>query len=129
MSNQVPSVRPSIVMVAGLVFMLALSGCDAVSSPSASVASCGAEEVAGGGISGIVVDTEGNPLNDIFLHFRALDGFSGSARTGADGTFVAMGVAGEFQITTTDIDYDELVRRVSVPCGELVEIELILTPR
>jgi len=94
-----------------------------------SAAPCTADAVADGGLSGSVVDPDGNPLNDIFVFIRALDGFSGSARTGEDGTFVAMGVAGEFQITTTDIDYDELVRRVSVPCGELVEIELILTPK
>jgi hypothetical protein len=37
-------------------------------------------------------------------------------------------VSGEFQLTTTDIDYDPLVREVTVPCGELVEVELVLVP-
>ena len=28
----------------------------------------------------------------------------------------------------TDIDYAEVVREVTVPCGELIEVELVLTP-
>lgn len=75
-----------------------------------------------------MVDAEGNPLNDIFIFIQTADGFRGTTRTGEDGVFTAPGVSGEFQITTTDIDYAELVRDVTVPCGELVDVELVLTP-
>ena len=89
---------------------------------------CGPDEVANGGINGTVVDAEGNPLNDIFILIQTPDGFRGTTRTGEDGVFTAPGVSGDFQITTTDIDYAEVVREVTVPCGELVDVELVLTP-
>ena len=120
--------------VALLLLVLALLACDlpappsASEVPSASDATCGPDEVADGGINGSVVDTEGNPLNDIFIFIQTADGFRGTTRTGEDGAFIAPGVSGEFQITTTDIDYVELVQEVTVPCGELVDVELVLTP-
>jgi hypothetical protein len=134
-----PSSRP-LVRRAGLgqaallLLVLALAACDLQTSPSASAAAsptidaCGPDEVADGGINGRVVDAEGNPLNDIFIFIQTADGFRGTTRTGEDGTFTAPGVSGEFQITTTDIDYAEVVRDVTVPCGELVDVELVLTP-
>jgi len=76
---------------------------------------------------GSVVDLEGNPLNDIFIAIEATGGLRGDTRTGEDGVFTSPGVSGEFRITTTDIDYGEVVRRVTVPCGELVDVELVLT--
>jgi hypothetical protein len=117
-----------------LVAILILAGCDLGGSPSPSpVASptkdvCGPDEVAGGGINGRVVDSEGHPLNDIFILIQTPDGFRGTTRTGEDGVFTAPGVSGDFQITTTDIDYAQLVQEVTVPCGELVDVELVLTP-
>ena len=117
-----------------LVLLFALVACDLSASPSASPITlpsddvCGPDEAAEGGINGSVVDAEGNPLNDIFIFIQTADGFRGTTRTGEDGAFTALGVSGEFQITTTDIDYAEVVRDVTVPCGELVDVELVLTP-
>lgn len=117
-----------------MVLALVLGACTTTPSPtssvvpSASAATCGPDEVAGGGINGTVVDADGNPLEDIFILIETNDGFQGKARTGADGVFTAAGVSGEFRITTTDIDYAELVRVVTVPCGELLDVELVLTP-
>ncbi|MDQ3691814.1 MAG: carboxypeptidase-like regulatory domain-containing protein [Chloroflexota bacterium] len=124
--------RPLLLAAVPLLIVLAACGPSgpAPVSPAASVISerCGAEEVLTGGIDGMVVDPEGNPLNDIYIFIQATDGFTGSTRTGEDGAFAAPGVSGEFQITTTDIAYAEVIRRVTVPCGELVEVELVLTP-
>ena len=117
-----------------LLVVIFLAACDPTSTPSASLspspsaAACGAEEVEGGGISGVVVDTDGNPLNDIFILIETTGGFRGDARTGENGVFTAPGVSGNFRISTTDIDHLPVVREVTVPCGELVEIELVLTP-
>jgi hypothetical protein len=117
-----------------LLVVISLAACDPTSTPSASPspspssAPCGAEEVEGGGISGLVVDPDGNPLNDIFILIEATGGFRGDTRTGENGVFTALGVSGHFRISTTDIDYQPLVREVTVPCGELVEVELVLTP-
>jgi hypothetical protein len=96
-----------------------------VASPSA--AACTPEEVADGGISGRVVDEGGDPLPDILI-LMTTSGFQGDVRTGEDGVFSAPGVSGDFEISTTDIDYRDAVRRVTVPCGELVEVEIVLTP-
>jgi hypothetical protein len=134
-----PSTRPlvrraALRSAALLLLVLALAACDLSASPSASLVAspsadaCGPDEVAEGGINGTVVDAEGNPLNDIFIFIQTADGFRGTTRTGEDGAFTAPGVSGEFQITTTDIDYAEVVRDVTVPCGELVDVELVLTP-
>ncbi len=117
-----------------LLLVLAIAACDlsappsAGSVPPASSELCGPDRAAEGGIDGIVVDAEGDPLNDIFIFIQTVDGFRGTTRTGEDGRFTAPGVSGEFQITTTDIDYAELVQNVTVPCGELVDVELVLTP-
>jgi hypothetical protein len=117
-----------------LVVLFFLAACDTTSapsvtpSPSPSISPCGAEEVEGGGISGVVVDTEGNPLNDIFILIETTGGFRGDTRTGENGVFTAPGVSGDFRISTTDIDHLPVVREVTVPCGELIEVELVLTP-
>ena len=117
-----------------LVVILILTACNigGSSSPSPAVSptpgSCGPDEVAGGGIHGTVVDPEDHPLNDIFVSIQTPDGFRGDTHTGEDGVFTALGVSGDFQITTTDIDYGEVVREVTVPCGELVDVELVLVP-
>ena len=120
------------VLLVSACFLLA--ACDVSGSPSASAsgtptgAGCTAEEVAAGGIDGRVVDPDGNPLNDILIQIRSTGGFQGTARTGEDGVFSAPGVSGEFQVTTTDLNYLELVREITVPCGEMVEVELVLSP-
>lgn len=114
--------------------LILLAACDLSASPSASTTgsptddTCGPEEVARGGIDGLVVDPDGNPVNDVLIQIRSTGGFLGRARTGEDGTFTSPGVAGEFQVRTTDIAYDPLVREFVVPCGELFEVELVLTP-
>ena len=117
--------------VAALLALIVLAACDPTASPtstpSPTTAACGADEVEGGGISGRVVDTEGNPLGDILVLIET-SGFTGETRTGEDGLFSAPGVSGDFRISTTDIDHDPLVRTLTVPCGELVEVELVLTP-
>lgn len=117
-----------------LLCLCLAAACDFSAAPSPSVpvsspsATCGAEEIAEGGIDGRVIDPDGNPLNDILIQIQTLGAFRGTARTGEDGVFTAPGVSGEFQLTTTDIDYDPLVREVTVPCGELVDVELVLVP-
>jgi hypothetical protein len=135
-----PETRPSIgrrasrlaAAVAALLALLTLAACDPTASPtgtpSPTAAACGPEEVEGGGISGRVVDTEGNPLGDILVLIEAPGGFVGEVRTGEDGVFSAPNVSGDFRISTTDIDHDPLTRLLTVPCGELVEVELVLTP-
>lgn len=120
-----------------LAVLAGLAACDTTASPtpspsapaaSASAAACSVDEIAGSGIDGLVVDTEGNPLNDIFIQIDNLGGFSGSTRTAADGVFTAPGVTGEFVMTTVDAAYDPVTQRVTVPCGETVDVELVLTP-
>jgi hypothetical protein len=119
-----------------LVLAATLAACDgstsasqaASATPSASSASCEPDEIAMSGIDGIVVDSDGNPLEDVLVQIDAGDGFTGDAHTTADGTFSAEGVTGDFVITTVDIAYDSVTRRVSVPCGETVDVELVLTP-
>ena len=129
-----PAGRGAFGSAALVLLLVVLAACDPTASPSASVASspsaaaCGAEQVEGGGISGRVVDTEGNPLSDILVLIEAPGGFTGEVRTGEDGLFSAPDVSGAFRISTTDIDHAPLVRTVTVPCGELVEVELVLTP-
>ena len=128
-----PSARPPAITV--LLAVALLVACDAPgpssSSPSASPSApavCGPDEIAAGGMAGSVVDGDGNPLEDILVQIDNGAGFTGSARTPADGTFAAPGVSGEFVITTLDIDYQSLTQRVTVPCGETVDVELVLTP-
>jgi hypothetical protein len=91
-------------------------------------APCGREEIEASGIAGTIVDTDGNPLSDILVQIDNTAGFRGSTRTPEDGSFTAPGVTGEFVITTVDIAYDPVTQRVTVPCGETVEVEIILTP-
>lgn len=117
----------------------ALAACDGTSpspsssgsgvSPSASAAAgCGPDEIAVSGIDGTIVDPDGNLLPDIFVQIETGDGFRGTTRTTDEGVFTAPGVSGDFVITTIDIDFDPITRRVTVPCGETVEVELVLTP-
>lgn len=130
---RLPSARPW--AISALLAVDLLVACDAPgpssptpsASPSAPVA-CGPAEIAASGIDGSVVDGDGNPLEDIFVQLDNGAGFTGSVRTPADGTFIAPGVSGEFVITTLDIDYESLTQRVTVPCGETVEVELVLAP-
>jgi hypothetical protein len=121
------------------VLVSALAACDAATptpspseggaSPSASADSrCGPDEIAASGINGTIVDPEGNLLPDIFVQLETSDGFRGTTRTTEAGVFTAPGVSGEFVITTIDIDYEPITRRVSVECGETLEVELVLTP-
>jgi hypothetical protein len=122
----------------GLVLLaLALGACDgsapvpsaSAASPSPSVAArCSPDQIETSGINGSIVDSDGNPLGDIFVQIATPDGFRGTTRTAEDGAFTAPGVSGEFVITTVDIDYATVTQRVSVPCGETVDVELVLTP-
>ena len=95
---------------------------------SAATGACSPDEIAASGIDGSVVDSDGNPLGDILLQIDNTAGFTGSARTPDDGSFTAPGVTGEFVITTIDLHYDSVTQRVTVPCGETVEVEIVLTP-
>ena len=120
---------------AALLVLVALAAaCDSAASPSASpspsdsAGPCGPDEIAASGIDGTVVDSDGNPLGDIFLQIEAGDGFRGTTRTGEEGIFTAQGVTGEFVITTVDIAYAPVTQRVPVPCGETIDVELVLTP-
>jgi hypothetical protein len=122
-----------------LVLVSALAACGAptsVPSPSPTGASpsptadaeCGPDEIAASGIDGTIVDPDGNLLPDIFVQLETGDGFRGTTRTTEEGAFTAPGVSGDFVITTIDIDYEPITRRVSVACGETLEVELVLTP-
>jgi hypothetical protein len=120
--------------VRALLAVALLVACNAPGPPSPSPASpsaeaeCGPDQIASSGIAGRAVDGDGNPLEDILIQIDNTAGFTGTARTPADGTFSAPGVSGEFVITTLDIDYESLTQRVTVPCGEMVEVELVLSP-
>ena len=121
---------------AALLVVLALfAACDTTATPSASASlpgpssgRCGADEIAASGIEGTVVGSDGEPLADIFVQIEAGDGFRGTTRTGEEGAFTAPGVTGAFVITTVDIAYAPVTQRVTVPCGETIEVELVLTP-
>lgn len=114
------------------VVLVACTTTQPSASPSAaataSAGACGPDEVAASGIDGSVVDGDGNPLGDILLQIDNTAGFTGSARTPPDGSFTAPGVTGEFVITTVDLHHDSVTQRVTVPCGETVEVEIVLTP-
>ncbi|MCA1570947.1 MAG: carboxypeptidase-like regulatory domain-containing protein [Chloroflexi bacterium] len=118
---------------ATLLACVLLGACDLSASPptsptdSATDDACTPEEVQEGGIDGRVIGPDGDPLNDILVIITAAR-FQGETRTGEDGVFSAPGVSGEFEISTTDIDYRPAIRQVTVPCGELLEVELVLTP-
>ncbi|MGH2417523.1 MAG: carboxypeptidase-like regulatory domain-containing protein [Candidatus Limnocylindria bacterium] len=130
-----PSTRtPRVVVSLGMLSLVAtFAACDVSSTPSVSAeppvsgAPCGPEEIAASGIAGSVVDTDGTPLEDILVQVDTGE-FNGTARTGADGAFSAPGVTGDFVLTTVDIAYDSVTQRVTVPCGETVDVELVLTP-
>jgi hypothetical protein len=122
------------ILVLSLLALLAVA-CNAPGpQPSSAPASaqgnvaCGADEIATSGIAGTIVDSEGTPLPDILVQIDNTAGFTGSTHTPEDGTFTADGVSGEFVITTVDLHYDSVTQRVTVPCGETVEVEIILTP-
>ncbi len=118
-----------------LVLLVLAAACDSTATPSASAppseaasGPCGADEIAASGIYGTVVDSEGTPLADIFVQIEAGDGFRGTTRTGEEGVFTAPGVTGDFVITTVDVGYAPVTEHVTVPCGETIEVELVLTP-
>lgn len=128
-----PSARSSVISALLGVALLVACNAPGPSSPTPSAspsadAACGPDQIASSGMAGSVVDGDGNPLEDILVQIDNGAGFTGSARTPADGTFSAPGVSGEFVITTLDIDYESVTQRVTVPCGETVEVELVLTP-
>jgi Carboxypeptidase regulatory-like domain len=122
-------------VLAALIVGVAITACDSVSAPSpvpgpsssAQAGPCIGDDLEASGIEGRVVDEEGNPLNDIAILIETPN-FHGDTRTGEEGVFTAPGVTGEFVITTIDIDYQEVTRRVTVACGETVDVELVLTP-
>ena len=129
------STRLRLLAVVALIAVTTLVACDTPGPPSASPSPsasppvvCGQDEIAAGGIAGTVVDGDGNPLPDILVHIDNTAGFSGSTRTPETGVFTAPGVSGDFVMTTVDIDYDSVTQRVTVPCGETVDVELVLTP-
>lgn len=128
-----PSVRaPHLALVAALLAAL-VAGCDGAAAPSGDLttpagSACGPDEVVDGGIDGSIVNTDGEPLDDILVIIENADGFRGTARTGADGLFSGTGVSGTFTITTVDAEHAQVVRTVTVPCGVLVPIELVLAP-
>lgn len=132
MSAVLRTARPR--AVGALLALAVLAACNAPGPPSASPspsasapAACAADEIAASGIAGIVVDGDGNPLPDILVQIDNTAGFTGSTRTPESGVFTAPGVSGDFVITTLDIDYDSVTQRVAVPCGETVDVELVLT--
>jgi hypothetical protein len=122
-----------------LVLVSALAACDAPTSspsptasgatpPASADAECGPDEIAASRIDGTIVDPDGNRLPDIFVQLETGDGFRGTTRTTEEGEFTSVGASGEFVITTVDIDYEPITRRVAVECGETLEVELVLTP-
>ena len=86
-----------------------------VPSPSPPAAPCEGADREASGIQGRVVDSDGNPLNDILVILET-GSFAGDTRTGDDGEFQTSGVTGKFTISTTDIDSPggdaEVTRRV-----------------
>ncbi len=121
-------------VVALLALVAVLAACDTAATPSASAtastgsAPCGPDEIEASGISGSIVDSDGNPLGDIFVQIETDGGFRGTTRTEGDGIFTAPGVTGDFVISTVDIAYAPVTQRVTVPCGETVDVELVLMP-
>jgi Carboxypeptidase regulatory-like domain len=122
----------TLVLLAALV--VALAACDSTSTPSAAPATptpaeetCVGERLEQSGIDGRVVDADGNPLGDIFILIETGMGFRGDTRTGDDGIFTAPGVTGEFTISTIDVDYESDPQRVTVACGETVEVEIVMS--
>jgi hypothetical protein len=121
---------------ASLVALAAsLAACDgsvpsstASGSASPAAARCPADQVENSGIDGRVVDTDGEALPDVLILIETGTGFRGNTRTAEDGVFTAAGVTGDFTISTVDIDHVPLTQRVTVPCGETIEVELVLTP-
>jgi Carboxypeptidase regulatory-like domain len=123
--------RQALALVAVLALLAVACNTTQAPTPTASASPagrCEPDDIANSGIRGRVVDSDGNPLTDILVQIDNTAGFTGSARTPEDGTFTAPGVTGVFVITTVDIDYDSVTQRVTVPCGETVDVEIILTP-
>lgn len=116
-----------------LLLAAAIAACDTAASPSAtphaspSAAACAPAALAAGGISGRVLNEQGEPLSDVLVVLETAD-FYGTVRTGEDGVFTAPGVTGSFRISTTDAEYAAPPRDVVVACGELVDVEMVLSP-
>lgn len=120
--------------VAAVAALVLVGACEAgptatpTASPSPAAEPCLGDELAQSGFRGVVVDSEGEPVADILVQIDNTAGFGGSARTGEDGVFFADGVVGTFILTTVDIDYPSVTDAIVVPCGETVELELVLPP-
>lgn len=131
---RMPSARAPHLVLLAMILAVGAVGCDGSSAPSADATApaedgaCAAEEVTDGGIDGSIVNTDGEPLEDILVIIEQQDGFRGTARTGDDGRFTGTGVSGVFTITTVDAGHTQVVRTVTVPCGVLVPVELVLAP-
>jgi hypothetical protein len=117
--------------MAALLVLVSCNGSPAATpspSPSPEAEPCLGEELERSGFDGVVVDTEGNPVGDILVQLDNGAGFVGDVRTGEDGVFFSRGVVGRFVLTTVDIDYAPVTDFVEVPCGEMVDVELVLEP-
>lgn len=121
-------------LLAALVAAGLLAACDGDQptpspSPSASVAASpdASADASAGGIEGLVVDADGNPLADIIITIQTNE-FHGDTRTTEDGTFSALGVTGEFVITASSLGYENATQRVEVEPGQLVEVTLTMQP-
>jgi hypothetical protein len=122
--------RPARAALASLLLAGIVAACDTSpplrASPMSPAASVDVEE---GGIEGIVVDPEGNPVADAIVTIETVSGgFYGTTRTAPDGTFFTRGVSGDFIITINDLDYQPEIRRVAVEPGQLVTVEITLQP-
>ena len=126
--------RPVAPWLAPIGALLLLVACDATPSatpspsPSPEAEPCLGEELARSGFDGVVVDTNGDPVGDILVQLDNGAGFVGDVRTGEDGVFFSNGVVGRFILSTVDIDYAPVTEVIEVPCGETVEVELVLDP-
>lgn len=123
-----PWARPALLAACLAALLAACDGTGPSGAPASSAEACGAEEVADGGIDGSIVNTDGEPIDDVLVIIEHADGFRGTARTGTNGRFSGTGVSGVFTITTVDAGHTQVVRTVTVPCGVLVPVELVLAP-
>ncbi len=122
-------------MPAALLVAILLAACDGEQptatpggpSPSPAASPAASVDISAGGIEGLVVDPEGNPLADIIITIQTSE-FVGDARTTEEGRFSALGVSGEFIITAASLGYRNATQRVHVEPGELVEVTLTMEP-
>jgi hypothetical protein len=130
-----PVLRSLRIMVLAAAVGGAMAACDSPTAPSVeptpsptpAEGRCLGDELERSGIDGRTVDADGNPLGDIFILIET-GGFRGDTRTAEDGVFFATGVTGEFTISTVDVDYVSGPIQVTVACGEMVSVEIVMTP-